>query len=169
MRLPGMLRLFLLDGLVDKVNKEFRLKITFKVGRAMRVRREPDGSLGSSQLLFGSVADSFDPEIAALDTLLPEDQRQPRTINRDQLFTEVLLVASGSYVTVKELIENLGYVHGLIHPGEPKTLKDAAILEWRRNLQLGGTGAGLREIRSVGRVVHRALIPLRDAVLAKYA
>ena len=168
MRIPGMLRLLLLDGLVDQVNRDCRLKITFTVGQSLGAKRGDSEDQPVSSLMFSSVGDSFDPEVLARAPKLPPALRRTRVLSRDDLLQQFILVVDGEYVTVEDLIHNLAYVHGLTHPGKPQNQKDANILGWRRLARLGNTPAGLREIRSVGHVVHRALIPLRDSVLKKY-
>jgi hypothetical protein len=170
MRIPGMLRLLLLDALLDQVNREFRQRIRFRVGGTLSPRIGPDGNPVESELLFASVGDSFDPDHLA-GIKVHESYKPPRVreVGRDELLKLYVLCANGHYFTIKDLIDNLAYVQGLTHPGPAKTESDQALLGWRQTLQLGDVGAGLREMRSVGRVVHNGLVPLRDAVLQKYS
>src|SRR2546427_12999421 len=80
LRIPGILRLLLLDGLVDQVNREFRRKIHFMAGQSLKPKRAADGSIQPSQLFFSSVGDSFDPAILALDKTLSDEERKPRAL-----------------------------------------------------------------------------------------
>jgi hypothetical protein len=170
MRIPSLLRLLLIDGLTDQANREFRQRIRYRIGAVMTPRRDDAGHIIPSKMLFGSVGDSFDPDcLEGVQVHGSYSAPAPRDVTRDELLKQHVIVAGGHYFTVQEVIESLGYVQGLIHPGNPETQADADFLGWRQVMQLGGVGAGLREIRSIGRVVHRALVPLRDAVLAKYA
>lgn len=153
-----------LDGLVDQVNREFHLKVRYMVGQTMSARRDSDGNRLPSMLLFGSVGDSFDPALIADHP----HARAPREMSKDDLLACEIMVVDGQYVSVVDLIRHLAYVHGLVHPGEPKEAVDEQLLGWRRTLQLGGKPAGLREIRGVARVIHSGLVPLRDALLAKH-
>jgi hypothetical protein len=169
MRIPSLLRLLLLEGLVDQVNREFRCKIQYVAGGVLEPARSPSGDIVASELAFGSVGDSFDPHhLYGVKVHASYTPPTPRTVSKDGLLKLHVMVAGGHYFTVHELIQNLGYVQGLIHPGAPATEKETQLLAWRQLLQLQGVGAGLSEIRSVARVVHRALTPLRDEVLAKY-
>ena len=168
--MPSLLRLLLMDGLIDQVNREFRRRIRYRVGAVMMPRRDEAGNIIPSKMLFGSVGDSFDPDyLEGVEVHPSHKEPNPREVTRDELLRLHIIVAGGHYFTVQEVIESLGYTQGLIHPGHPKTQPDADLLGWRQVMQVGGVGAGLREIRSVGRVVHRALWPLRDDVLAKFA
>jgi hypothetical protein len=163
MRIPGILRLLLLDGLIHQVNREFRLQLRFRVGRTITLRRGPDGNLLPPVPRFVSAADGFDPAALAGQPRAPA----PRDLSLDQLLASVIMAVEGEPVTVGDLIDHLAYVHGLVHPGQPKNPLNESLLGWRRTLQLGSHPAGLREIRSVARVVHAGLVPLRDALLAK--
>jgi len=170
MRIPSLLRLLLIEGLIDQVNRELRHRIRYRVGAVMVPKRDEAGNVIPSKLLFGSVGDSFDPDyLEGVQVHRSHTEPTPREVSKDELLRLHIIVAGGHYFTVHEVIENLGYTHGLIHPGQPKTPPDADFLGWRQSMRLGGVGAGLREIRSVGRVVHRALRPLLDDVLAKFA
>ncbi len=62
MRIPSMPRFLLLEGLIDHVNSEFRLRIRFRVGGVLEPRRDAEGKVLRSQLLIGSTAESFDPD-----------------------------------------------------------------------------------------------------------
>lgn len=166
LRIPGLLRLLLYDSLVDQVNRQFRFKLRFMVGHVFDRSRVESASIDLSDVMVASVGDSFDPQILALDQTA---STKPREVTRDGLLKAIVLIAEGRYITVGDLIEHLAYVHGLTHPGSPKGETDEILLTLRRLVQIGGTALGMREIRSVGRVVHRALEPLRSAVIEKYA
>lgn len=170
MRIPSLLRLFLIDGLVDQVNREFRRRIRYRVGSFMMPRKDGTGQIIPSKMLFGSIGDSFDPDYLDGVPVHPSHKEPtPCEVTKGELLRLHIIAAGGHYFTVQEVVESIGYVQGLIHPGNPKTQADADLLGWRQVMQLGAVGAGLRELRSVGRVVHRALLPLRNDVLAKYA
>ena len=166
LRIPGLLRLLFHDSLVDQVNREFRLKLRFTVGQAFEPSRVESGNIDLSDVMVASVGDSFDPDVLVQDKTA---STKPRHVTRNELLKAVVLIAEGRYITVADLIEHLAYVHGLTHAGKPKDETDEILLTLRRLVQIGGTALGMREIRSVGRVVHRGLEPLQSAVIEKYA
>lgn len=166
LRLPALLRPLLMGGLIDQVNREFKLKIRFEIGHTVQDGRNLPPELRES-MVFSTVADGFDPAIFD-STDAPPFFAQRREVSRDELLKAPLIFLAGYTFTVHDLIENLGYVFGLIHSGVPKTPEQVALLEWRRTTQVGGNPVGLLEIRAVARVVHRALLPLREALLEKY-
>lgn len=167
--IPPILRLLLLDQLVDQVNQEFRRKIVFEVGSSHIV---PDNPTGQEPVLFlSSVSDSFDPyhlEREKVPQSATSAWPKPRPVSRKEFLALCPLVVNGRYITVHQLIEHLAYVHGRLHPGTPKSPEDAQLLEVRRLIQVGDLPVGARAMRSIGRVVFRALVPLRDDVMRKY-
>lgn len=161
LRIPGQLRLLLVDGapLVDQVNRKHRLKLRFSVGHTLQLDHLTEQE--AQDTILASVADSFDPEFLQQYSLEPP---QSQAVAKDAFLQLKVMAVGEATFTVKDLICHLAYVHGLTHGGEPKTPKDAALLDLRRKVELGEVSVGLREIRAVGRIVYRGLVSLRDAV-----
>ena len=163
MRIPGVLRLLILDSpsLTTQVNRAFRIKYKFRVGAVITRDFVADNPT------FAGVADGFDPGrfdgIAA-----PPGYPDPREVKLANFLHLPVVYAAGKTVSVVELIQHFAYVEGLVHSGGPTTEHDEQLLRVRKVLQLGGSAAGLREIRAIGSVTLKALQPLRTAVVQTY-
>lgn len=164
LRVASLLRLLLLDSLTDRVNREFRRKIRFRIGAVIGPETDNQGRIPATAIQYATVADAFDPEAAPGLEMLT----RPRDVTKYELLSSVIMVTAGLHVSVKDLIKHLAHIHGLMHSDDPRSAADEALMHFRRKLRVGGTPAGLREIRAVGRVVSRALTPLRTDVLTKY-
>ena len=153
--LAATLRKLLIDGkrsLVDRVNREYRLKLLFYVNDC-----PPSGDLG-----YWCIGDDLDPEVT-------RDRDLKRVgVTRDELLKRHVFAFRKQLFTVKDLICNAANVQGAVHFEEPKdpkkkTLRQAtnycSIDDKRR--EDGWFPIGLIPLRSIGRVVLAGLDPLR--------
>lgn len=153
----ALLRKLLMDDtpLVDRVNRERRLRLRFRINASSKYEQVV---LGMSPSVW-SLGDAIDPE-----TCPPPGMRAPFDATRDELLSRPVLLVHGEVFTVKHLIEQLAHIEGAVHSGSPKTHREEVLQQIERRLYVGGLPAGVRQMRSIARVVLRGLAPLREAV-----
>lgn len=149
----ALTRKLLLDDqpLVDKVNRQYRLKIAFDVTEPSRT---PEGQ---PEPALYSVQDGLDP-----DTAPPFKQR--KTVTRDQLLAYVLLRTNGRAYTLREVVLFEAHVMGGVHAGSAKEEKEKALQQINNVIEVGGHRSSLRQLQAIGRVVLKGLAPLGEAV-----
>ena len=154
--LSGLIRRLFLDDnpLVDQVNRVYRQKIKFVI-------TDPNSQYTqivlSTKPSFYSVQDGLDP-----DTALPNKVKIE--VNRDQFFGTMVLMIEGKPYSIREVVLFEANIMGWIHAGAPKTDKERALAEIN-NLYIGGsTRAATRQLQAIGRIIIKALQPLREAV-----
>lgn len=153
--ISALIRKLLIDDfpLVDQVNRQHRLKLTFEI-------TESDPSVpGAPEPTFYSVQDGLDPQTA-------RPGKPQKTVNRDQFFATVLAVAGGKSHTLREIVLFEANVMGGVHVGSPKEEKEKVLQAVNDAFAIGGYRNSLRQLQAVGRVVLRGLDPLRQAVIA---
>ncbi len=144
-------KLFLDDNpLVDQVNRESRIKVEFciAVSNILNNPKIPTPDFYSEQ-------DGLDP-----DTAPPMFARQ--TVNRDKFFKTIVMLSEGKSYTVRDTIAFEANVMGGVHAGSPKDEKDRALMTIAHTWSIGGYPASLRQLKGIGRVVLKALQPLRN-------
>jgi hypothetical protein len=110
--------------------------------------------------VYWSLEDGIDPD----GTPGPPGLQNPFEATRDQLLGREVMRLQGEPVTVRGLIDQLANVEGAVHSGTPQNRRQELLSEVSRRIFIGGLPAGIRQLRSIGRVVHRGLEPLRDAI-----
>ncbi len=153
----ALIRKLLLDEhpLVDQVNREYRIKLSFAVTAPRQL------PAGLPEPTFFSVQDGIDP-----DTAPPF--LQPTTVPRDQLLAYVLLRINGQAYTLKDIILFEAHVMGAVHAGSPKEDKERVLLELNKRFQIGGYRSSLRQLQAIGQVVVKGLRPIREAIQKKH-
>jgi hypothetical protein len=149
-------RLFLADSpaLVHQVNKNYRLGFRFQVAES---RGTPKGVPPPT---FYSVQDGFDP-----DTAPPDAPR--KLIKLDEFLGFPLGTVAQKPYTVRDVILFNANVMGASHAGTARTDLEKALAQIGNALRVGGREAPLRQLQPIGRVILKALKPLREAVLEK--
>ncbi|GAB3736195.1 hypothetical protein GCM10028862_20630 [Luteimonas pelagia] len=151
--ISGLLRKLFLDDhpLVDRINKEHRIKIFFQTVH------HDDPRADSAVPVVWSVQDGLDPETSP--------PFRPRvTLSRDQFFQKLVTIVNGHALTVRDIILFEANIVGAVHAGAPRSEKEKALHDLETSLSIGGYAASLRQLMAIARVILRALQPLRDAV-----
>jgi len=148
-------KLFLDDNpLVDQVNRLYRHKLRFAITNP---NSQSTQMILSMKPVFYSVQDGLDPETAIRSKTKIE-------VDRDQFFGTMVLMVKGKTYSVREVILFEANIMGGVHAGVPKNDKERALAEVN-SLYIGGeTRAATRQLKSISRIVVRALQPLREAV-----
>ena len=149
----GELRKLLLDSspLVNQINREFKLKLRFRVGETQQFPP------GFPKPVIWSIQDGLDP-----DTAPPG--RSSKELTRDQFLAFTVLKVRDSEFSVRDVIKFEANVMGGIHSGSPKEAKEQVLAELDRIFELGGHRASLRQLMAIGRVVLKGLEPLQLSV-----
>jgi hypothetical protein len=155
LKAAALLRQLFLDGgksLVDVVNRERRVKLTFTVleNEAYVQMLLDDGAV------FYSVEDGIDPATGAFGIR--------KDLTRNQFLKLRVMVVSGHTVSVHDLIDQLAHVGGGVHAGTPQSDKEKALADAATMFGIGGLPAGVRLMAPVSRVVVRSLADLRAEV-----
>lgn len=149
----AIVRKLLIDGnpLVDQVNREHRLKIRFEVGEQnYSIPGVPDPTIWTAQ-------DGLDP-----DTARPGVRR--KSLTRDQFLATEIAAVRGTLYTVREVILFEANIMGGVHAGASGEEKEEALEQLNRGLSVGGYTLSLRQLKAIGRIVVKALEPLRQAI-----
>lgn len=175
LRVAALLRPLLLDErpLIHQVNRLHQLPLGFVVGRVL-VDDVVDSSTlpptSKPRLVKTRDGRRFDAAGSAFD---PETFRgRPQELSLDTFLAALVLKVDDHFVSVRELITNMAYVEGIVHPGAPKGTRpaDSALLEWRRMLTTQGRHPILDTVAAIGRVVVASQVALAyecDLALAR--
>ncbi len=151
----ALIRKLLLDDhpLVDQVNRQHRIKLSFEISSPLG---PPPGLPPPS---FFSVQDGIDP-----DTAPPFKKRIQ--VSRDQLFQTVLTVVDNHKYSMREIVLFESNVMGAVHAGSPRSDKEKALHEIDSTISVGGYASSLRQLKGIGRVVVKALTPIKKVIEA---
>jgi hypothetical protein len=159
LRIGSILRQLLLDQdpLLYQVSRPREVPIRFGVNAF-----KPPWKMipGFPQPTFTSVQDGFDPLTAVPHMVLVEE------VALEDLLQRVVMTIGERDVTVKDAIRQVAHVSGAVHAGAPRQEIEHAMASVSDSLQIGGFDPVIRTLCAVGRVVVRALTPLRDEILA---
>jgi hypothetical protein len=149
----GLLRKLLLEGeaLVDIVNRPYRERLRFRANVAepiwMRVNVPKPN--------FYSVQDGLDPETA------PPGARSAG-LTKDDFLKLMVLLAQGAEFTVKDVISQVANVSGAVKAGKPRSEEEELLVAVSDSFRIGGYDPVVRTLQPIGRIVLRALAPLRE-------
>lgn len=145
-------------ALVDKVNREFLLKIVFE-HEDTRNEFDKPFSKDASYVIPG---DSFYPKFARISK-----NYSVKKSSKDQLLKTPILISNGKEFTVKELLHYALYKMGGTHHEDPKTDADIMI-ENVTKLPFFNFNLIIFQIRSIGFVVETGLQEIKNEVIKKY-
>jgi hypothetical protein len=160
LRASASLRQLLLDGtpLVDAVNRELRIKFRFEV----------DDCFGDPALqkLIKETCPIFYATLDALDPDFPPRRYVTRkTLTKDQLLSQRVILFKENYYTVHEVIDQCAHVLGGVHLGEPKTPSQFGLDQASKELPFTGFSIPIQQLISILRVVAKGLEPLKTALI----
>jgi hypothetical protein len=69
-------------------------------------------------------------------------------------------------LSVADLIRQVAHIDGAVHKGTPSNAREPLFDEMSRFLFFGDIPAAVHHLQVIGRIVVRALAPLRDAIEA---
>lgn len=145
-------KLFLDESpLVDQVNRNYKEKIRFEIG--MRLVYPTD----EPQPIFSTVQDGLDPDTAITG-------KKCQQVSRDQFLKTTVIVVNGQEYSIRDVILFEANIMGGVHAGAPKNEKEEVMRQLNQFFSVGGYRSSLRQLKAIGRVVLKALKPLRIRV-----
>ena len=156
-----LLRKLILDKnpLIDQVNQQRHIRVMYTIND---VPDEKINEIISIIRTESSVHCFFSDE----DLLNPNTVPCPRLIEvtKDKFLSRPVIRCGAQIITVSDLIQHAAHIQGAVHLGKAKTEKDKALKQFDEFIRIGGLPAGLRQLLVIGRIIRKALEPLRSAI-----
>jgi hypothetical protein len=153
--IAGLLRKLLVDSprLVDEVNRSRGVRIPYVINA-----RRPIWELaGSPAPVFWSIQDALDPDGALT-------RPEPKEVSLDELLGTVVMRVRSESITVKDVILHTANVVGAVHAGEARKDVNRLLEKVADELSIGDFRPDVRSLLAIGRVVLRAMAPLRERI-----
>jgi hypothetical protein len=149
-------KLFLDDHpLVEQVNRTYRQKLRFTITDPHSPHIQTALSMKPDYFIL---SDGLDPV-----TSIPSSKKAE--VNRDQFFGTAVCVINGNMYSVREIVLFEANIMGAIHSGAAKTDKEKALAELNSFFVGSDVRVATYQLKSIARVVIRALQPLRENIL----
>ena len=148
-----LLRKLLLEEntITDQVNRIYRIPIIYTVNAPMPWVYE---SKIKYQVLL---LDDFDPDTAQYTNIV--------NLKRSQFLNYEIMNLSPDSVSVHNLIDYVCHIEGSVHVKKPSTDLEIALAERRDTIRIDEKPFWAAALPAVGRIVHKALKPLEQAIL----
>jgi len=148
LKISAILRLLLLEGLMHKANKRFKIHVSFKIGiRTYKIPGFPDPDVWSAQ-----------------DGIYPPSSRTPhifKEVKVDKFLSTPLMKLENEILTLKDIIRYEANVKGGVHVGKVnKNKPKESILESSSIFQVGNFRLSLRQLIAIGKVTLDGLKPI---------
>ena len=155
----GLLRKLLLDEvpLVHQVNRYRRERIRFRINGETPLER----TILEDKPVFWAIGDAIDP-----DAFPAPGISAPIDAKLDQFLARTVMFARGERLSVGDLIRQVAHIDGAVHKGKPTNIREELLDEMSRFMFFRDLPATVHHVQLIGRIVVRALTPLRDAILA---
>lgn len=159
----GLLRKLLLDEspLVHQVNRYRRERIRFRINGETPLER----IILKDNPIFWAIGDAIDPDAfrAAPGISAPMDAKL------DQFLARTVMFVRGEHLSVGDLIKQVAHIDGAVHKGKATSAREELLDEMSRFMFFRDIPATVHHVQLIGKIVVRALTPLRDAILADKA
>jgi hypothetical protein len=154
----GLLRKLLLDEapLIHQVNRDRREQIRFRINGETPLERV----ILEDNPIFWVIGDAIDPDAFPVSGI-----SAPIDVKLDQFLARTVMFTRGERLSVGELIKQVAHIDGAVHKGKPTNAREELLDEISRFMFFGDLPSTVRHVQLVGRIVVRALTPLRDAIL----
>lgn len=160
LRVSLLIRQLFLDGhksLVDQVNRNYRLKIEFEIVDVSKLL-DAFNAPGMPPPVFLGIQDAFDPGS------IPNPPK--KIVKRDEFFKTPVQISGQKAFTVQELIEHQAHIMGGVHAGKSQEEREKILSAIESTIYVMGLPPGLRQLKSIGKVILKALEPLKERVEA---
>ncbi|MDT0608049.1 hypothetical protein [Croceitalea rosinachiae] len=158
LRASALIRQLLVDGDVSLalvVKKPYNLKLSFRYNNT---KAGYSAAIIATNPLSWSLQDGLDPE-----TLITRGEIIDGTL--DDFLSNIILIHNSEYLSVKDVITYAANVMGGVHAGKAKNTNHE-IME-TISIKFGNIAAAANQIKSIGRVILRALEPLNQVIADK--
>lgn len=152
----ALLRKLILDKgrLMDQVNRSHRLDLRFRISSVSPLEQLIHGD----NPLFWAIEDGLDPDSPLAYA--------PFNATRDQFLARRVMRFEGSWITVRDVIDQLANIEGAVHSGKVKDERQRALQAAAKFYSRAGLPGAVSQVRLIGRITVRGLSPLRDAAVA---
>ena len=156
-----LLRKLILDKnpLVDQVNQQRHIRVMYTINDV------PDEKINEiiSIIRTESSVHCFFSDEDLLDTSTVPCPRLIE-VTKDKFLSRPVIRCGAQIITVRDLIQHAAHIQGAVHLGMAKTEKDKALKQFDEFIRIGGLPAGLRQLLVIGRIIRKALEPLRSVI-----
>lgn len=155
LRASALIRQLFLDGdnsLVDRVNRQYRVKLEFEV-----VEHTPPNVPGLNFNIW-AVIDGIDPRAVPLH--FPRVKKK-----RDSFFGMIVAIVDGHEYSIRELVQFVANVMGGVHSGALHGKKETSLEQLKELRFFSRISMALLFIKAIGRIILESLKPLQYEVL----
>ena len=156
----GLIRKLLLDEspLAYQVNRYRRERIRFRINGETPLER----IILNDNPFFWAIGDAIDPDAfrAAPGISAPVDAKL------EQFLARTVMFARGERLSVGDLIKQVAHIDGAVHKGKPTNIREELLDGLSRFMFFRDLPATVHHVQLIGRIVVRALTPLRGVILA---
>ena len=155
----GLLRKLLLDEapLVHQVNRYRREPILFRINGETLLER----TIFEDDPVFWAIGDAIDP-----DAFPAPGMSAPMDATLKEFLARTVMLARGQRLSVRDLIKQVAHIDGAVHKGKPTKAREELLDEMSRFMFFRDLPSTVHHVQLIGRIVVRALTPLREAILA---
>lgn len=156
LKISGMLRLLLLDKLVDTANKKHKLKIAY-IANPVNEGIEALVNLGLG-VTFANEVDSLNPDLSGY-------KNGPKEYKKDDFLKIKPLYLHGNYYSIKDIINLIANAEGGVHFEENVSRdKNKDMSEFNRSFYVLGRPAITLLIRPITQISVKSLEPLYNLI-----
>jgi hypothetical protein len=157
--IAALVRKLLLDDLplVHSVNRDRRLRLRYAIDASPPIWK----LLGEEPPSIWSVQDGLDPATSLGGSSSSKD------VSLDEFLGTMVMYVRHQEITVKDVVLHTAVVVGAVHRGEPRSDPQRTLSQLAEELSVGGYQPDIRALQAIGRVVLRALAPLRERIEAE--
>lgn len=157
----GLLRKLLLDEapLVHQVNRYRRERIRFRINGETPLER----TILEDNPVFWAIGDAIDPDAFPVPGV-----SAPVDAKLDEFLARTVMFARGERLSVGDLIRQVAHIDGAVHKGKPASVREELLDEMSRFMFFRDLPSTVHHVQLIGRIVIRALAPLRNAIRADH-
>ena len=143
----ALLRKLILDKgrLMDQVNRRYRLDLHFRISSVSPLEQ----FIFADDPMFWVIEDGFDPESPLAYA--------PFNATRDQFLARRVMRFGGSWITVRDVIDQLANIEGAVHSGKAKDERQRALQAAAKFYSRAGLPGAVSQVRLIGRITVRGL------------
>jgi len=158
----GLLRKLLLDEapLLHQVNRYRRERIRFRINGETPLER----IIFEDNPVWWAIGDAINP-----DAFRSAGMSAPMDATLDQFLARTVMFARGERLSVGDLIKQVAHIDGAVHKGKPANAREELLDEMSRFMFFRDLPVTVHHVQLIGKIVVRALNPLRDTILADKA
>jgi len=156
----GLIRKLLLDESPHayQVNRYRQERIRFRINGETSLER----IILNDNPFFWAIGDAIDPDAfrAAPGISAPVDAKL------EQFLARTVMFARGEHLSVGDVVKQIAHIDGAVHKRKPANTREELLEGMSHFMFFRDLPVTVHHVQLIGRIVVRALTPLRDAILA---